>query len=226
MLFVLRQYVLPCSKEQGATGTCTIVNYKNEPVLITAKHVLGDGIVNGQEITLKLDHRYNPIYPTFRVKTPTTANVDLVLLYPIKETGASLPQSIINIDETNFSFSVSDFNREHILFGFPASIPNHTYFILTEWDYPYPSQKILTLSNLIKDDSDNVFHLFDGTASPGMSGGPIFIYNYEINQWKMVSILSGGIIDDYLKTDIDTSIYVGSGSGFCYGISPIYLFRD
>jgi len=59
-----------------------------------------------------------------------------------------------------------------------------------------------------------------------MSGGPIFVYNNEIKGWEIVSILSGGLIDNYVKTDVDTSIHVGSGSGFCYGISPTYLLRD
>ena len=84
----------------------------------------------------------------------------------------------------------------------------------------------MTFSNIVKNKSSVTLQIFNGTSSPGMSGGPILRFNEYIDEWEIVSILLGGLIDNYTTVEDRISLNVGFSSGFCYGIAPYVLFQE
>ena len=68
-----------------------------------------------------------------------------------------------------------------------------------------------------------VLFLFDGTVSPGMSGGPILYFDELEQVWTLLAITTAAIIDR--STSPDNRISVGFSTGYSLGV-PARIFAD
>ena len=208
--------VIPC-QSNASLGTCTMADTEVGTVVFTAKHLWFRPVISGETVELKFLHNTNPIHLTFTAYTDP--NLDLVMLVPIESTGTSLPSSELKFGDIDYTLSPGD---DVLALGFPQAILLNS-LSNTDYGYAQPIPKFLKYASILLDDNGKGLFLFDGTVSPGMSGGPVLYFDEQKQTWTLLAIMTAAIVDR--STTPDNRISIGFSTGYSLGV-PARIFSD
>lgn len=208
------------------SGTCFAVNVNKNVYLITARHIFPNSLANNSEIEVAIARGKNVDKLKARLLVHRDSTVDIAVLdtrlrndssnaYRVSSDNVSLSQDCFFLGYP-YGFRIEDIEEKPINGGFP-----------------FPFVKKAVVSGFVKDSrsyrKENRYQLIlDGINNSGFSGGPVVVFNKEVNPDRKISIvavISGYFLDRKDYSVLSNKLTIESNSGLVTTTPIEYVFE-
>ncbi len=199
----------------NSSGTAFTIEYLSRQYVVTAKHLLGDMVLQGQICNVRILHVGG--YDERKVKVHIHDNdfIDIAVLEPIdgKDVGRR--------DGVGMSMEGMVIADDLLVAGFPLECSDP----IPGTDRPMPFFKKATLSAVVTDHNARVVML-DGHNNQGFSGGPVVYKPSRGRGLSICAVVSGYNTADvpvHSRDGIDTGFFIRENAGLMCAFAVIHI---